>query len=90
MTCLLALLAIRHLVLRAFFPAVLTHLYAGLTYRGTQFALACHESGSKTAHLRAIDCKGYTTRHDFGVRLLQAGNGAMVASVGARVTRIDL
>jgi len=83
------LLAVVHVVLRAFLAASLTDLGAEAA-RGTDvFAAAGHEGYRQLACLCAVGVQPYAADHVLDVRFLQAAGRAMVARNHARMARGD-
>jgi len=69
--CFRALLAMLHLVLRAFFAASLANLRAHVADRAGKFAAPGHVAGRHPAYLRAIHVQPDAARHHLHILLVQ-------------------
>ena len=77
------------LVLGALVAAGLANVRAHGTYRFGMLAGAGHGRRSECTDLSAVDVECDAASHRLDVRLLQAGNCAMIAGHGAGVARFD-
>jgi hypothetical protein len=80
-------LAVRMRVPCAFCAACFAYLRAEATEVHRELAVACHERGRQSANRCAVHVKTDALRHHIDVPLLQTRARAVVASIGAGVTR---
>jgi hypothetical protein len=84
-----ACLAVLGLVVTAFVCAGFAHRGAEGARRTVVCAAARHEGDGQAANLGAIDVERDAAGHRFGVRLLQASDGAVVTGIGTLVASFD-
>jgi hypothetical protein len=78
-----------HIVFGAFFTAGIADLRTDLANLMRKLGTARHFAFGKRANVGAAAIQADATFHHFGIFLLQAGGGAMIARCGAIVTGLD-